>query len=339
MTFPVIHKINSNEDIYLAKIPVTFICDSRYVIPTAVAITSLICNKNPETHYDIYIVAADLSEMELEKFHEFTESGTDIHIIKASLKKFKDIPQFIHITPTSCLKFDLPELIPQQDKVLYLDSDVIVRKDLSDLFETDIDDDYAGVVKDIAQVDNHLNIKNYFNSGVMLLNLKLMRENNVSAALFHNRKTAKNLTFMDQDCFNIIFDHKVKLLPIIYNCCYTFITHYKSGYSLGYINKCFGTNYSSLDHIIKNSNIIHLAYYDKPWIYFDSAFVREWDEYFKKSPFNIYKLNRKSIKLREFMLSYHWTKLSYNFFQHWRNNGFRFAMGKIRKKLLKNIGG
>ena len=48
------------------------------------------------------------------------------------------------------LKFDLPDLIPHQDKVLYLDSDVIIQKDLTDLFEINIKDYYAGAVKDIA---------------------------------------------------------------------------------------------------------------------------------------------------------------------------------------------
>ncbi|MGA2780323.1 MAG: glycosyltransferase family 8 protein [Smithella sp.] len=320
-------------------VPVAFICDSHYVIPTVVAITSLICNKNPDTYYDIYIIAADLSEMEIEKFYEFRESKADIHIIKVSLKKFEDIPKFIHITSTSCFKFDLPDLIPHQDKVLYLDGDVIIQKDLSDLFEADIDDYYAGVIKDIGMVDNDLHIKDYFNSGVMLLNLKLMRKNNTSMALFNNRKSAEKLTFMDQDCFNIVFDKKVRLLPIIYNCCYNILMYYRGGYTLDYINKYFGTNYSSWDNIKEASCIIHLASYEKPWIYFDSDFVREWDEYFKKSPFRLHKLKRKSLKLRRFIDSHSLTKISYGFFQYWRNNGFKFAMGKIRKKLLKNISG
>jgi lipopolysaccharide biosynthesis glycosyltransferase len=319
----------------LTKIPVAFICDSHYVVPTVVAITSLICNKNPDTYYDVYIIAADLSEMEIGKFHEFREPRADIQIIKVSLKKFKDIPKFIHITSTSCFEFDLPDLIPHEDKVLYLDGDVIIRKDLSDLFETNINDYYAGVVKDIGMVNNSLHIQDYFNSGVMLLNLKLMRNNDTSTVLFNNRRSSDNLTFMDQDCFNIVFEKKVKLLPLIYNCCYNIFMHYRGGFTLDYINKYFGTNYSSVDHIIKGSFIIHLASHEKPWIYFDSDFVHEWDEYFKKSPVKLYKLKRKSVKLRRFIASHNFTKLLYDFFRHWRNNGFKFAMGKVRNKILK----
>ena len=314
----------------MTKVSVAFICDSNYVIPTAVAITSLVCNKNPDTYYDIYLIAAELSELEIEKFCEFRGNNTDIHIVKTSLKKLEGIPKFLHITSTSCLKFDLPNLIPNQDKVLYLDSDVIIQKDLSDLVETNINDYYAGAVKDIVLIDNDLNIKNYFNSGVMLLNLKLMRENDASTSLMNIRRSAANLTYVDQDCFNILFDKKVKLLPLIYNCFYGFFLKRRDKYSLDYTNKFFGTNYLSLDNIKKDSCIIHLVSYDKPWIYFNSFFVREWDEYYRKSPFKLHKLKRKSIKLREFIESHNIINVSYYFFQFWHDNGFIFAMGRAK---------
>jgi len=320
----------------LTKVPVAFICDSHYVIPTAVAITSLICNKNPDTYYDIYVIAVALSEAETEKFYEFIGNSADIHIIKATLEKFKGIYKSGYITPAVYLKFDLPELITDQDKVLYLDSDVIIQKDLADLFEINIEGYYAGVVKDIGLIDNNLNIKNYFNSGVMLLNLKMMRESNTSMALLNIRKSPNKFTFMDQDCFNIIFDNKVKLLPVIYNCFYNFILQNKEKYTLEYINNCFGTYYSSLDNVKKDSCIIHLVSNDKPWLYFDAVMAREWDEYFKKSPFKFYKLKRESIKLYKFITSHDFAKPAYSFFMHWRNEGFKFAMGKVRKQLLNS---
>jgi lipopolysaccharide biosynthesis glycosyltransferase len=320
----------------LTKVAVAFICDSHYVIPTAVAITSLVFNKKPDTYYDIYIISAGLSEKETEKFHEFRGINTDIHIIKVSLKKFKGVNIFMHLTSAAYVKFDLPELIPNQDKVLYLDSDVIIQQDLSDLFETNIDDYYAGAVKDIGLIDNIHNIKNYFNSGVMLLNLKLMRENNTSMTLLNIAKSADNFIYMDQDCLNILFENKVKLLPGIYNCFYSLFLKNTEKYTLDYINQCFGTNYSSLNNIKINSCIIHLVSYDKPWIYYDCYFVNEWYEYFKKSPFKLHKLKRKSKKIREFIITHNLTDLSFAFFIYWRNNGFKFVMGKVKKRLFND---
>jgi len=322
-----------NEVIYLKNIPISFVCDSNYVIPTVVAITSLICNKNPDTYYDIYIITADLLEPELENFYQFRSSTADIHIIKSSLEKFEDLPLCFYVPSTAYLNFDLPNLISHQDKVLHLDGDVIIQRDLSDLFEMNIDDYYAGVVKDIGLIDNDLNIKNYFNNGVMLLNLKLMRENDVSTALLNIAKSGVKLKYMDQDCFNILFEEKVKLLPIKYNCFNEYSQRIKDKCTHDYINECFGTNYSSMDNITQDSYIIHFVGSDKPWIYFGSVPVHIWDEYFEKSSFKFHKLKRKSIKLKRLkdnILSYRLAKLPYLFFKYWRNYGFKFAMGKVK---------
>jgi lipopolysaccharide biosynthesis glycosyltransferase len=252
------------------------------------------------------------------------------------LKKFERLYKYGHLTHATYLKFDLPDLILNQDKVLYLDSDIVIQKDLAGLFKIDIEDYYAGAVKDIGQTDNNLNIKNYFNSGVMLLNLKLMRENNASTALLNIRKSLSNLSFMDQNCFNILFDKKIKFLPFIYNCFYQLFLQRKDKYTLEYINKYFRTNYSSLNDIKRDSYIIHFAGDDKPWIYFNVAFVHEWDEYFKKSPFKLQKLKRKSIKPRKLILLHHLTKMPYVFFQYWHHHGFKFAMGKVKQRLFND---
>jgi len=92
--------------------------------------------------------------------------------------------------------------------VLYLDGDILIQKDLSGLCAINIDDAYAGVVNDIVLTENDLHIQDYFNSGVMLLNLKLLRENNMPAALLNLRKSSTGFTYMDQDCFNLLFEKK-----------------------------------------------------------------------------------------------------------------------------------
>lgn len=313
----------------MIRIPVVFICDSYYVVPTAVAVTSLICNKNPDTNYVVYIITAGLPEKDIEKFNEFKNIGADIHVITASTEKFEGLQDHPHVTRTTYLKFDLPEFLPDEEKALYLDGDVIIQKDLKDLFEINIEGYYAAVVKDLPLADNSLNIQNYFNSGIMLLNLKLMRENNISSALLNIANSTYKLTYQDQDCFNICFDKKVKLLPLVYNYFHGLFLQQRKKYTLDYINKCFGTNYSSYENIKENSYIIHLVGYDKPWIYSHNILIREWDEYFKKSPFKFRKLKRKSVKLKGYVLSV----LLYIFYKYWHNNGFELLMQKLRNSV------
>lgn len=318
----------------MTRVSVAFICDVLYVIPTIVAITSLLCNKNPDTYLDIYIIAVELSNDDIDKFYEFCENNVSIHIIRVTSEKFSDIPKSFHITSTACFKFDLPYLIPHKDKVLYLDSDIIIQKDLSNLFKTNIDNYYAGVVKDIVMIDNDLNIKDYFNSGVMILNLELMRKDDMPAALLNIRITANHLTFVDQDCFNILFNKKVKLLPVKYNCFYNSFLRFKQ-LSLDFINKCFGTHYSSFEDLKEDSYILHMAGNDKPWIYYNGISAREWDGYYRKSPFRYHQLKRKSIKPLDFIELHNTLRITFYIFHLWRNKGFHFAMNKAKKYFIR----
>ena len=321
--------ISRDEDICLRRIPVAFICDRYYVIPTAVAVTSLICNKSPDTHYVVYIITTGLPEEDINRFYEFKTAGVDIHILAASVEKFKDLQDHPHVTIATYLKFDLPEFLSDEEKVLYLDGDIIIQKDLNDLFEIDIGGYYAAAVKDLPLKDNSLKIKNYFNSGVMLLNLKLMREHHISRALLNTARSAYTLTYQDQDCFNICFEKQVKLLPVVYNYFYGLFMQQQKQYPMDCINKYFGTQYASYEDIKEKSYILHLVGYDKPWIYSYNVLIREWDDYFKKSPFKYRRLKRKSIKLKGYVLSVS----SYLFYKYWHNNGFKFFLQQLLKRV------
>ncbi len=299
------------------------------------AVTSLVCNKKPDTFYDIYVITTGLSEKETERFYEFKGNKTDVHLIKVSLKKLEGMQQYGLVSITAYLKFDLPELIPHLDKLLFLDGDIIVQKDLCELFKTDIRECYASAVKGIGMIDNHLNLKNYFNSGVMLLNLKLMRENKTSGELLNIGRLVGNLKFMDQDCFNILFNNKVKYLPIKYNCTYNLFLKYKDKFTADFINSFYETNYLSMEDIKKDSCIMHFVSYEKPWIYSDAVYAGEWDAYFKKSPYRFYKLRRKSKILREIMAVSHLTNLPYSFFVSWRYHGLKSAMDKVKNKIVQ----
>ena len=102
------------------KIAIVFICDANFVLPTCVAITSLLKNKSIENYYDIYIIMSEYTEHDGERLKSFNQyPNTMIHIIKGSLEKYKSVPQAAHVTISALLKFDICELIPEYDKLLY----------------------------------------------------------------------------------------------------------------------------------------------------------------------------------------------------------------------------
>ena len=161
------------------KVAIAFICDDNYVVPTVVAITSLIENKQKVTYYDIFIIASELTEEHIQLFDRFNGDRVKVTVILASARKYDSLHKdsnsiYLVASNAALLKFDIPQIVRNYDKVIYLDGDIIVLSDLEELFEQDVSKVYAGVVRDVPQVlfDKPLietaSGRDYFNSGVMI---------------------------------------------------------------------------------------------------------------------------------------------------------------------------
>lgn len=273
------------------EVNIVFIADGQYVIPTATAIYSIIKNKSDNTSLHIYIVSASI-ELEQENiFHELESENVKIEIVRVLADKYKSLHSDTTGTPcvatvAALFKFELPELLSQLDKVLYLDGDLIVREDLGDLYSTDIDNYYLAAVVDSGSIyykhDYVKRVKDYFNSGVMLLNLKKMREDSSTEKLIKAKLDSHDSFLMDQNIFNLVFDKKVYLLPIRYNCLYVNLIRSASKYSIDDINARYFTNFKSLTDLCNDAVIIHYSSKDKPWKYSDVPLGDEWNEYFNE---------------------------------------------------------
>lgn len=284
----------------LLRIPVCFICDEKYVMPTAVAITSAIMNKNGDVIYDIYVVANNLSNESINILKDMETESAGIKIINANVDEKFDrfkIENF-HVTTSALIKFELPNLLPYNlEKVLYLDGDVIVQKDLASIFNEDIENVYAGVVSDgpTSSAENFRkrhNLKNssYFNSGVLLLNLKKMREEHISELLLEY-KLKNYLTerrFMDQDTFNAVLKEKVKYLSFFYN-----LQHHVWVFNKKLVADHYNVRMvSSKNEWIREAFIIHYTHC-KPWDYFGYSIADIWLYYYLLSPFKDIVLHRE----------------------------------------------
>lgn len=112
-----------------------------------------------------------------------------------------------------------------EDKVLYLDTDAVVIKDISHLWDYNLDNHYLLGVRDYG-VESHdylksLNIKGkYVNSGVLLFNLKMVREENLISKWFDIINT-KKLLYPDQDALNLVCCEKEIYIPSMYNYAFT----------------------------------------------------------------------------------------------------------------------
>ncbi|WP_232473718.1 glycosyltransferase family 8 protein [Brachyspira murdochii] len=121
-------------------------------------------------------------------------------------------------SPATFYRLSIPSMIPNVDKILYLDCDVIVNLSLKELFKIDIGNYYALVCREHLKGD-------YFNSGVLMINNRLWRDTNIEDVFYeYYNKNYRNYSCIDQDLLNDILKGRVKLIdkkwnffPVLYN--------------------------------------------------------------------------------------------------------------------------
>ena len=202
--------MNKNEKI----IPIFFAIDDGYTPFLAVALQSLIDNANKEYKYLIKVLHTNVQKEHMEQIKKFESENVSIEFVDLSyyIEKVKDkLYTRDYYTNTTYFRLFLPELYPQYDKVLYLDSDIIVVGDISELYNTDMgtnlvaaapDDiiQYNKVFQDYAElVVGVASYKNYFNAGVLLMNLDELRKFNFQEKFLYLLGTVKFSVAQDQD--------------------------------------------------------------------------------------------------------------------------------------------
>lgn len=279
-----------------SKINICMITDNNYVIPTAVAMTSAIENKNKSSHYHFYLLLNNVSDDNKNKLLELKRNNVSIDFIEVNNDKYSSIMVKTHVPTSALLKFDIPNLI-YENKILYIDGDIIVQKDLSKLYNINIQKYSLASVRDMGgelkqKFNSKVGTNKYFNSGVLLLNLDYLRKNNISEKLILAKKNNPQWKCMDQDAFNYVLNSSTKWIDVKYN---SMIALYKSyGYNIKEINDFYETKYKTYSNFENNSVIIHLAGESgqRPWKVSNGAFGSLWDKYYKLSPFKNNVLKR-----------------------------------------------
>ena len=182
-------------------------------------------------------------------------------------------------------------------KELISNVDTIFYKSIPILFNTNIKDVYAGVVKDTFTItdkeymrENNINSDCYFNSGVMLLNLSKLRNENISKKLIEDKLQYQTM-FMDQDTFNKVFGNNVLFL----SCKYNFLNYYLEVFSTESLSSFFDEKLKNdEDKLYKSCYILHFGGANKPWIHDMDLLTQIYKKYYKKSI-----LRNKELKLKK----------------------------------------
>ena len=207
----------------------------------------------------------------------------EIHIHIASDEIFKGLPK-LNNNYLTYFRLFIPNFMPKNTKLcLYLDTDMLVLKDLRELFALDLEDKILGVVKDWLEVVHNIHKsqgtkfcvkggrfeKFYFNAGLLLINLPQWHKQNITKQcleFFINFKD--KIVLHDQDTLNyVVSQDKAMVLPFEFN---VFIDRMKTDYD------DFLPDYSDDEIEYGLQNIV--IYHFKPWDGFGIYFINSWIE-------------------------------------------------------------
>ncbi|RHO70008.1 glycosyltransferase family 8 protein [Parabacteroides sp. AF48-14] len=272
--------------------------DSNYIIPTTVLLKSLFVN-NCECEFVVNVLY--LTDRLLDKdvcfLKEYIKQhGHKSRFLSVSEDILGNVPDCRH-TKSTYLRLFLPQLMPiEVDKVLYLDSDIVISGSIVNLLQLDLDSYSLAAVKESINIyDKSYQValgipvvNDYFNAGVIYLNLKKMREDNaVSNCLSYLNNNLNVIKANDQDVLNGVFWGSVKYISPIYNFNY-------------WIEKDIALQLFSKEEYkeVKTSpRIIHYIGPIKPWLFLSMHPKKKiWWYYLKQTPFKKYKPIGKNTK-------------------------------------------
>jgi lipopolysaccharide biosynthesis glycosyltransferase len=223
----------------MSKISVAFAINDAYTEYLNTAIYSLLKN-NPDNQFCIYVLCKSLTKRNKQSIKKILNyyDNAEIEIVELNnhAERFNSLTLTIqYISIETYYRYILAELFPTLNRIIYLDADILVIGDLSKLYDETIDDFYAAGVNDgyisgLTELDGSeksLGYKEligfkqdelYINAGVMLLNLKKIRDDNITTLLFENTIHLINtIKFQDQDVINITMQGKVKAISNTFN--------------------------------------------------------------------------------------------------------------------------
>lgn len=184
-------------------------CDKHFLPFTASLICSVLEN-NPMNNIRIFLLFSGINKLELQKLTAFVQNYQQTIIpIRVQKKDIKGLLKWI--SEAASFRLIMHNLLPiDVEKVIYLDSDILVRHDLSDLWEIDLADSILAAVEDPASIEQSklgmAKTSRFFNSGVLLVDLKRWKESNLLLKVLAYYEDHPNLYFPDQDALNAVLD-------------------------------------------------------------------------------------------------------------------------------------
>lgn len=239
-------------------VPIVFAADDAYASRLAVTIQSLIDVSSPHRNYDMFVLETKMSMANKEKLRSLIAGRNNFSIRFMNMEKMLGTHTtfFVnrHLTVSTYFRLFIPNLFPAFHKMVYLDSDLIIKRDIADFYDTDIKNYLMGVVLDrgiqkwisrAGEADLNFQLKHCtgkdFNAGVLLMNLKQMRQTGFVKKCLDKLKEIKQPYFHDQTILNLCALGQVYFMNDLWNVDAPFnwknhFTNFEQAYIIHYVS-------------------------------------------------------------------------------------------------------
>ncbi len=245
-------------------IKICYTSDDNYAQHMAVSMASILKNASEEDKLFFYILDGGIADEKKDKIAKLKRiKEFDIRYVKIDTSVFKKF-QLVqnYFSPAVYYRLMMADLLPDIDKIIYLDCDTVICSSLKELFDTDVNGYYLVATEDIGFLWARKTLgrqieKFYINTGVMVVNLVLWRKEMLGEKLIKfGMETTNNLAFGDQDIINVVLKDRMKRFELKWNTQLSFFE---------FNNVIYHPLCKEIRKAKKDYKIIHYISDKKPW--------------------------------------------------------------------------
>lgn len=280
-------------------VPIVLAADDNYVPMLGTTIESVLENSSPANFYDLIVLTKDISDANravlTEVVERFAHASLRFMDISARIADYELSTSNPHISIETYFRYFIPAILPEYDKALYLDSDLIIESDVAELYELDLGDSLLAAARDIDYAANAAHSSNrrmrysvqklglddafsYFQAGVLVLNTEAFRQTFTEFELLEESLNEEYI-YNDQDVLNKFCQGRVTYLPQRWNV----------------LNDCGGRIgrlfsqaplplWEEFQAAYRRPHIIHYAGVEKPWNFEDCDLAERYWVYARNTP-------------------------------------------------------
>lgn len=264
------------------NVPIVFSFNFWILEQSGVCISSLLRSANSNTFYEIFVLHGDgeLNKNHKNRILELNKIYTNFSIEFINIgDAFNNVFISRGVPKVTYYRFLIPKLIPQYDKIIFSDPDIIFKGDLYYIYQnTNLDDNYIAGVKSGFVKKKYIKSLgcdpyNYINGGFQIYNLKAFRDFGLDKLQIE--MCGGKYYYLDQDITNIVCKNKIVFLPPKYNATQVIFKHSNMDNYKEWMNELFTENEikEALNPIVHHFNGI------KPWNGLCYKHDVYWDEF------------------------------------------------------------